>query len=393
MASVRCLFALLCVLPASVSAKEPFRFPEAKSGKAELKYLQQIPVLIVEGEPADLGGGVGALALKPGKRVLGYPRELLAWRDLENLWPTLLTAGKGMYKNFPDEYRKELEAMVESAGVERDPVVAGNTFFDLKKSLACSAILLEKARSGTGGTVLARNLDYPSLGYIHQYSLVTVYRPKDRLAFASVGFPGLVGVVSGMNEAGLALGVLEVFDVKIGEPHFDAKGVPYQLCLRRVLEKAKTIGEAVKVLEGMRRTTTINIAIADRDGVGVLEVTPKSVVRRSGGRGVCVCTNHFCTAELKPEKPINLDQSFERFASLEQVRANKGRVSVEELGKELDAVNLGTLTLQTMAFEPATLTLHLSIGKVPASRGKMRALELAPLLVPGAKKEGVADRR
>src|SRR6185436_16936491 len=114
--------------------------------------------------------------------------------------------------------------------------IAGNTFFDVKRSLACSAVLIEKDRSATGGPLLARNLDYPSLGYIHEYSLVTIYRPKGKKAFATIGFPGIVGCLSGMNEAGLALGVLEVFDIKAGEKHFDNEGIPYALCLRKVME-------------------------------------------------------------------------------------------------------------------------------------------------------------
>src|SRR5688500_5233220 len=54
MPAARCLVVLawLSVLPASVPAREPFRFPEGKSGKAELKVLNLLPVLVVEGEPA-----------------------------------------------------------------------------------------------------------------------------------------------------------------------------------------------------------------------------------------------------------------------------------------------------------------------------------------------------
>jgi predicted choloylglycine hydrolase len=241
-------------------------------------------------------------------------------------------------------------------------------------------VLLDGKKSSTGGPLLARNLDYPSLGYIHQYSLVTVYRPKDRLAFAAVGFPGLVGVLSGMNEAGLALGVLEVFDIKIGEKHFDAKGVPYALCLRRVLEKAKSIDQAIEVLEKMRRTTCINVAIADRNDIAVLEVSPGRVIRRKPAGGLCAVTNHFRSKELKPQKPVNLDRSFERLAVLEEIRGWKRRPTVEELRKELNEVSLGTLTLQTMVFEPASGKLHLSIGKVPASEGPLRTLDLKELL-------------
>jgi hypothetical protein len=382
---------LLLLGAGAAHAQTPFRFPASKRGKAELKYIKGIPVLLVQGTPREMGQGVGALALKPGKRILGYPRELLGLADLQGLWGVLLGTGKGMYRHFPAASQQELEAMVESAHVDHDLVVAGNTFFDLKKSLACSAIGIEKDKSRTGGTLLARNLDYPSLGYIHHYSLVTVYRPAKGLAFAAVGFPGLVGVLSGMNEAGLALGVLEVFDIKAGEPYFDAHGIPYGLCLRRALEQARTVDEAKKVLEGLRRTTTINVAVADRHEVAVLEISPKRVVKRPAARGVCVTTNHFCSTELKPEKPLDLDDTLARFAKLDEVRAWRGKVGVEELRKQLDEVCLGEVTLQTMCFEPDTLRLHLSVGKLPASRQVMQTLELGPLLRPGAVGESLGS--
>src|SRR5262245_26437633 len=276
-------------------AEEPFRFPVAKHGaEATLTYVGNVPVLQVAGSPAEIGTTVGTLALKPGSRVLGYPRELLRLRKVEGLWNYFKGSGKALYKQFPEASREELEAIVTGAGAERDLVIAGNTFFDLKKVVLCSAVLVEPSRSATGGTMLARNLDYPSLGYIHQYSLVTVYRPKGKLAFAAVGFPGLVGVLSGINEAGLCLGVLEVFDAKEGETHFDNKGIPYGICLRNALEEARTIDEAKALLEKVRRTTTINVAIADAKEVAVLEVSPSRVVKRPGARGVCVTTNHFC---------------------------------------------------------------------------------------------------
>src|SRR5262245_23539771 len=247
--------ALLCCLlaPLPARAEDTFRYPAARDGSAELRYVGKLPVLIVSGTPEQMGTAVGKLALKPGRRVLTYPRELLVRVHAELMWAPLRTAGRAMYKQFPDASRQELEAIVRSSGADHDLVVAGNTFFDLKQVFACSAVAVNKEKSSTGGPLLGRNLDYPSLGYIHHYSLITVYRPKGQLAFAAVGFPGLVGVLSGMNEAGLALGVLEVGGVKAGETPFDGKGVPYAVCLRRVLEEARTIDEAVAVLEKCRR--------------------------------------------------------------------------------------------------------------------------------------------
>jgi hypothetical protein len=372
------LFSLTLTFPCA-SAAEVFCFPTGRNGHGELKYVNGLPVLVVAGTPEEMGTAVGLLALKPGVRTLDYPRDLLKTRAAEKTWDLFIKGGHGMFQRFPIAYQQELEAMVKSAGVPRDPVIAGNTFFDLKKFLACSAILVESQRSATGGPLLGRNLDYPSLGYIHQYSLVTVYRPTGKHAFVSIGFPGLVGCLSGMNDAGLAVAVLEVFDVKSGEPSFNANGIPYALCYRQLLEECTTIAEAQKRLERLPRTATTNLVLADRSGIAVLEVTPKRVLRRNPEQGLCACTNHFCLAALKPEQPANVDRSFERFATLAKVRSWRDRLRPEGLRKHLDAVNLGDLTLQTMVFDPAALQLHLSIGNPPASAGILHTIDLAPL--------------
>jgi predicted choloylglycine hydrolase len=359
--------------------KEPFRFPEGRCGKAELKYRNDLPVLVVEGSPEEMGTAVGTLAMKPAARVLDYPRDLLKKFKAGFTWGLFVKMGNGMFRQFPADYQKELEAMARAANVERDRVVVGNTLFDLKKVVACSALLVEKDRSGTGGPLLGRNLDYPSLGYVNEYTLVTVYRPAGKHAFAAVGFPGLVGCLSGMNDAGLSLAVLEVFAVQAGQPAFDDQGIPYALCYRKILEECTTIAEAKKLLEGLRRTTTTNLVLADREGVAVLEVSPKQVVQRGPEKGILACTNHYCTAPLKAEKAPNVSLTFDRFSRLEEVREVKEKIAPEDIRRHLDAVNLGDLTLQTMVFEPAALRLHLGIGKVPASQVPLKALDLGPL--------------
>src|SRR5262245_8071973 len=182
-----------------------FRYPEGRHGGAELRYRAGLPVLTVSGGPAEIGAAVGALALRPAPRMAAYPASLLRKYSAGWLVPVLARLGEWMVRRFEPAYREELDAIALAAGVERRWPVIGNTLFDLKKVLACSAVAVEGARSATGAPLLARNLDYPSEGYAHEYTLVTVYRPRGKLAFASVGFPGLVGVLSGMNEAGLAL--------------------------------------------------------------------------------------------------------------------------------------------------------------------------------------------
>src|SRR5262245_8646915 len=132
------LLGFLLLLPGTARAEKPFRFPAGKHGPAELKYVNDVPVLIVSGAPKEIGAAVGKLALTPGKRVLDYPRGLLKLFDADSSWPIFRAGGRGLFKQFPKDYQHELEAIVTSAKADRDLVIAGNTFFDLKKIVACS---------------------------------------------------------------------------------------------------------------------------------------------------------------------------------------------------------------------------------------------------------------
>jgi len=385
MRQFRYLFALIVVaaLCYSAQAADPFKYPEGKQGTGELKYIEGIPVLVVSGTPEEMGTAVGALALKPGARVLSYPKALLEEFKAGLFWPGVVKQGKEMFKAFPEPYQKELEAIVKSSEGSRDEVIAGNTVFDIKKLIFCSALMIEPDKSATGGPLLGRNLDYPGLGWAHEYGLVTVYRPKGKHAFVSVGFPGVVGALSGMNDAGLTVAILEVFSAREGEPRFEAKGLPYALCYRTLLEECTTIDEAKKKLESMPRTTMNNLVVADAKGVAVFEITPKSVVVRKAEKGTLSCTNHFCT-ELKPKQKVDIADSYERYDVLERVREWE-KIKVDDVRRALHATNLGNQTLQTMVFEPDTLKLHVSMGKTPSSGQALKTIDLKPLFKPEKK--------
>lgn len=376
--SLAALFGGLLFLTAA-RAEPPFRYPEGWYGKAALRYRNGVPVLSVSGTPQEIGAAVGALALRPGARMARYPEDLLYHYHLHGLMPVLTQAARKMAAHFPADVQAEMNAMAARAGIGADQVALGNTLFDIKKFFACSALLVEPGRSTSGGPLLGRNLDYPSLGYAQDYSLVTVYRPAGRHAFASIGFPGMVGCLSGMNDAGLAVAVLEVFQVKAGAKRFDPTGLPYALCYRRVLEECTTIGEAQALLQKMRRVTITNLAVADRTGVAVFEVSPRAVRVRPAQQGACVCTNHYCTPELRPLAPLNVFHTLERFQTLERQTAGKGRLGPAELQRALHAVSMPASTMQTMVFEPATLRLHLSVGTCPSSAAPMKTLDLFSL--------------
>jgi isopenicillin-N N-acyltransferase like protein len=362
------------LLTGPIRAADESRYSDGKQGAGELKHVNGIPILVLEGTPEEMGQQAAALTAKPLAAMLKFPRDLVKKEGAEAFWPLLTATAKGMEPQFPPDHLKELDALVKEAKVDRDLLIFGNTFPDISKAAGCASLIVGKERSAIGKPLFGRNLDYPTMGYLDQYSLVTVYRPKGKHAFVSIGFPGMIGCLSGMNDAGLALAVHEVHKTKDHSVSLDPKGIPYTLAFRRLLEECTTVEEAEKLLRGMKRTTMLNLAVCDKSGGAIFEITTKTVVVRKPEDEVCTCTNHFVSKEL------GVGVACDRLPKLDAVRETKTKLGLAEVAKKLDAVNQGAGTLQTMVFEPASLKLHLAIGKCPSSALPLKEIELATLL-------------
>jgi isopenicillin-N N-acyltransferase like protein len=374
-AAMTILFFAICWAGQTGHAQQKFRYPERKFGSAELKYVHEIPVLEVSGSSQEMGAQIGELGAKPGSRAMAYPKDFLRQVQMEFMWPVLVRLAKPLLSNFPEDHLAELEGIATTVQQGRDELIAANTMFDLLRGLGCSTFAVEASRSATGKPMFGRNLDFPTLGYLHEFSLVTIYHPAGKRSFASVGFPGCIGVISGMNDAGLTVAVLEVYESKDGSPKFDHRGTPYALCFRRLLEECATVAEAEKLLRTMNRTTWVNLAVCDTKKAAVFEITPQSVEVRGTIHGTCASTNHFRTNALAKELECW------RYPILEELqKASTTPVSLEQLKKALHRVNQDDLTLQTMIFEPVDLRLHLAIGATPSSALPMQTIELRDLL-------------
>lgn len=369
----RCLVIGLLLSSAVAYGEEGFRYTEGRYQKAELKYINDLPVLRLEGTPEEMGQQAAALVAPAAKFLVDYPKELLAVIGHQDQWPRLLQQGQSMVTQFPPDHLAEMKAFARTSRLSQELVFGVNTMVDsYRGAVNCSSLLIDPKRSDTGGPLFGRNLDYFSLGKLYKYTLVMVYHPKGKHAFASVTFPGLFGCLSGMNDAGLALAVHEVFFARDGSPMFDPQGVPYLLAFRRILEECTTVEEAEKLLRSMKRTTRLNLAVCDRQGGGVLEFTPQTVVLRRGEDGICACTNHFCSKELAS---VILPFRYRILMQAQQMP----KVGLKDVAVKLDQVNLGRLTMHTMIFEPSPLVLHLAFGSCPSSALPMKRLELGPL--------------
>src|SRR5438477_3049612 len=150
------LFLLVLLVPSAAAAEqprqrvEPFRYPEGKHGKGELKYVNGVPVLTVEGTPEEIGEQIGVLAIKPVGGFEKLFKEFLKFQRAEKVWPFLVKACTTLYKRMPADHVKEIDALARASGVDHDIFVVANTIMDVMKLGGCSTLVVEPSRSATG---------------------------------------------------------------------------------------------------------------------------------------------------------------------------------------------------------------------------------------------------
>ena len=366
--------AILC-LGSVGSAAEPFRFPEGRYDKGELRYINGIPVLTAVGSPEEIGAQIGVLALKPSSALVTHFRDYLKKKGLDSISPLIFAASEGLYRRFPAQYRREVEAMVKASGADRDLIVLGNTAFDLEQILlGCSGLIVSPGRSATGGTLYGRNCDFPFKDMIEEYSLVIVYRPTGRKAFAMVTFPGVLASNCGMNQDGLTLGANTVARSGDGAPAFNPEGMPYSVAAREVMETCGSVEDFDRWIRGHTRTSRGLLLACDQKQQRVYEITTKNIGVRESADGLVYCTNHYL---LAPMAVANVKcRRYDTLAKSKEIK----QLSVDDVARLMHAVNQGNHTIQTMVFEPAVLVLHLSIGAGPTSARPLKKVDLKPLL-------------
>lgn len=346
-------------------------FPDGKHGPGELKHVHEMPVVVVRGAPAEIGEQLGLLTVKVAPGLDEMHANFLRDAKIENRSTVLKLMARRLAPNFPPDHRTEIEAMAKASGQQLDLALFANTVYDLSSGMGCSTVVVERDRSKTGAPIFGRNFDWlPSKG-LTEHTLLAVFHPQGKRSFATVTICPIVGCISGMNDAGLACTINEIHLKQCKEKvAFNWEGTPTLLAFRRVLEECATVAEAETLLRGMKRTTSACLTVCDRDGGAVLEITPKTVVRRSAVHDICLCTNHLrCDGLSKGEKCW-------RYAALEPLQKEDAKLGVADVFAQLHEVNQGKATLQSMVFEPAQRTLHLKYGPGPATRLEAKTFEL-----------------
>ena len=350
----------------------PRYFEEGKTDDgARLTYMGDTPVMFLSGTPEEIGRQHANLAGKSIKPVAAMPKRAVKELGATNQWPFIAFAANTLMSRAPKDQVTELKTLIKAAKLESADLTVGNGLIELRRMGGCSSFVVMPKKSTTGKLLFGRNFDFPAFGVLDKYHCVFVVKPKGKHAFVSIGYPGLVGVISGINEHGLAVATLDVYRAGDGSPYFNIKGSPLAMTYRRVLEECKTVEEAQKVLEDAPRTTYMNLVVCDAKTARTFELTPKQVGARKPEDMVLSCTNHFRM------EGITANEKCWRYERLTKLRDSKPKLDAKDVHKALDLVNQGDFTLQTMIFEPEDMKLHLVMGgKAPVSGRPLQVFDL-----------------
>ena len=174
--------------------------------------------------------------------------------------------------------------------------------FEHSPLIGCTTFTFGGDALDGGGGILARAFDFEVDEVFDDHKAVFLVREDGQIPFASVAWPGLVGVVSGMNADGVAI---VVHGARAGQPQ--AEGEPVVHALRRVLSTAHDTEEALRALAAQPAMVSHIVILTDRSGrAAAVERVPgkPNFVRFLASKATT--TNHFEGPGAADPKNLNV---------------------------------------------------------------------------------------
>jgi len=173
----------------------------------------------------------------------------------------------------PESFFQEMQGIADASGVEYEMLLQLNLFPEITKASCSFMGAWGTATSQSGKTWQLRALDYDTVGPFKEFPLVTVYHPQEgsnQKAFASVGFPGSIGVLTGQSEAQVGISEIGVSypDDTFGQgtdntPPEKVKGIPWMYLLRDVLEQAADGNAGIQMIQNANRACNLIIGVGN----------------------------------------------------------------------------------------------------------------------------------
>lgn len=295
--------------------------------------------LKVSGDAFDRGEAIGKLSSD-----LLYYQEKVFVDQIKEIVPSdgylkflrffITLFNRDLGKNVTEEYRNEIYGVSQGCTHEYDFIgtpyerqLNYHSAHDLGHAMqdymlvGCSSFAVWGMNSADSSLLIGRNFDFYVGDKFARNKQVSFYAPSEGYRFASVGWPGMIGVLSGMNETGLTV---TINAAKLDMPTSSA--TPISILTREILQYASTIDEAYAIAQKRRTFVSESILVGSaKDGrAAIIEKSPENIALYNGnGKEQIICTNHyqspaFATNKRNIENIATSDSPY-RFARLEDL--------------------------------------------------------------------------
>ncbi|SHM88242.1 Acyl-coenzyme A:6-aminopenicillanic acid acyl-transferase [Chryseobacterium carnipullorum] len=319
------------------------------------KNKQQLWELYIKGNPLQLGYNNGALT-----QVLMQQQEEIFFSKVEGFVPSkfkqkvlrgfLKWYNRKMYLNVREDYQTELYGLSRYSSDQYNFIAPkylrslylhgahdiGHAMQDLAM-VGCTSLAVWDENTEDGDLLIGRNFDFYVGDDFAKNKLIEFVEPETGIPYMSVSWPGMIGVVSGMNKEGITV------TINAGKSKIPLTAkTPISLVTREILQYAKNIDEAIAIAKKRKVFISESILVGsahDKNAV-IIEVSPKNFgVYRVENTGRMFCTNHFQSEAYKDDKrnqkQILESHSEYRYEKLQELLEEKKKLNPEKMAAVL----------------------------------------------------------
>lgn len=362
-ATVLCLVAVCIVLHSTADLDEPEFIPSEGSAvqvSDSLRVWKDNALRLgadglwemkVSGSPLERGEAIGKLApdllYAQEKAFTDKLFEMVPDRRYRSFLHYFITIfNRRLGRSVPLEYRQEIKAMSASCTHEFDDF--GNPYerqmqyhsaHDIGHVMqdymlvGCTSFAAWGRSSADSALIIGRNFDFYMGEEFSRNKLVLFEKPDSGYAFVSVTWPGMLGVLSGMNTAGLTV---TINASKLETPTMSA--TPISILTKKILQYASSIDDAWRIAGEYRTFVSESILVGSvSDGrAAIIEKTPSSMALydpASVDSSVTsiICANHYQSDLFKNDSVnadnIQMSDSMQRFRRVRELIDSAGRVT------------------------------------------------------------------
>nr|WP_228447880.1 C45 family peptidase [Chryseobacterium sp. KBW03] len=319
------------------------------------KNKQQLWELYIKGNPLQLGYNNGALT-----QSLMQKQEGIFFSKVEGFVPSkfkqrllrgfLKWYNRKMYLNVREDYQAELYGLSQYSSDQYDFIAPkylrslylhgahdiGHAMQDLAM-VGCTSLAVWNENTEDGDLLIGRNFDFYVGDDFAKNKLVEFVQPEEGIPYMSVSWPGMIGVVSGMNKEGITV------TINAGKSKIPLTAkTPISLVTREILQYAKNIDEAIAIAKKRKVFVSESILVgsaADKNAV-IIEVSPENFgVYQVQNTSRVLCTNHFQSDAYKNDKRnqkhIEESHSEYRYERLQELLQEEKKMTSEKIASVL----------------------------------------------------------